>query len=357
MSISSTSVSREPVADSTAEYTLVSVDPSSPELHDFANFPHENSLNTLASPAAEVTRQLGPDSLFYRHGEARLFACYKNKQMIGRVVASVDQNLPDRDVGHFGYFEVCPDKTCARMLMQASEAWLKEKGKTRIEGPINLNMLAGYRFQVEGFDSQAFPGEPRNPKYYPDLVGACGYREVARWQSWDISPLALRFLRAINWMQRPKRRATRDRDYRVEVLRTDCLEEETRKIHRLVHDIFADNYGFSAVDLAEHIQMQGESMDGSAKVAGAFLYHSTQPEPVGFSYGFYMGRTAVFHTFGVTKEHRGTGGADLLFSAALKEIRSQGVSRAIGALAKEGKSKYERVGKPRRAYAIVGRNL
>jgi len=357
MLISPASGNRDRITDSDAEYTIASVDPSSPEFHDFANFPHENSLNTLASPAAEVTRQLGPDSLFYRHGEARLFACYKNKQMIGRVVASVDQNFPDPDVGHFGYFEVCPDKTCARMLMHASEAWLKEKGKRRIEGPINLNMLAGYRFQIAGFDSRAFPGEPRNPEYYPDLISSCGYREVARWQSWDISPLALRFLRAVNWIQRSKRRATRDRGYRVEMLRVDCLEEETRKIHYLVHEIFADNYGFSAVDLAEHIAMQGGSMDGSVKVAGAFLYHSTQPKPVGFSYGFYMGRTAVFHTFGVPKEHRGTGGADLLFSAALKEIRSQGVSRAIGALAKEGKSKYERVGKPRRAYAVVGRDL
>ena len=357
MLISPASGNHDRLIDGDAEYTIASVDPSSSEFHDFANFPHENSLNTLAPPAADVTRQLGPDSLFYRHGEARLFACYKNKQMIGRVVASVDQDFPDADVGHFGYFEACPDKTCARMLMQASEAWLKEKGKRRIEGPINLNMLAGYRFQTAGFDSRAFPGEPRNPEYYPNLIRSCGYREVARWQSWDISPLALRFLRAVNWMQRSKRRATRDRGYRIEVLRVDCLEEETRKIHHLVHEIFADNYGFSAVDFREHIAMQGGSMDGSAKVAGAFLYHSTQRKPVGFSYGFYMGQTAVFHTFGVTKEHRGTGGADLLFSAALKEIRSQGVSRAIGALAKEGKSKYERVGKPRRAYAVVGREL
>ena len=104
MLISSASGSRDPVADSTAEYTIASIDPSSPEFHEFAQFPHKNSLNTLASPAADVVRHLGPDSLFYRHGEARLFACYKNKQMIGRVVASVDQNFPDPGVGHFGYF-------------------------------------------------------------------------------------------------------------------------------------------------------------------------------------------------------------------------------------------------------------
>jgi len=350
-------VRRDCSTDSILEYTVASIDPSSTEFYDFAALPHSDSLNSLAPSAADVMQQLGADSLFYRHGETRLFACYRNGQLVGRAVASVDHNFPEQDVGHFGYFEVCPDKACAEMLMQACEEWLREKGKKRIEGPINLNMLAGYRVQTAGFDTQAFPGEPRHPDYYADLLASFGYREVAVWQSWDISPLALLGLRAIDWLQRAKRRATKSSGYRIEVLRTDRLEEETRKIHYLVHEVFADNYGFSPIDLAEHIQMQGGAMDGSAKVAGAFLYHSTQREPVGFSYGFYMGRTAVFHTFGVTKAHRGSGGADLLFHQGLQEMRSQGVSRAIGALAKAGKSKYERIGRPRRAYAIVGKDL
>jgi len=343
--------------DSIAEYRIASIDPASPEFNDFATLPHARSLNSLAPSAADVTLQLGADSLFYRHGEARLFACYRDGQLVGRAVASVDHHFPDPDVGHFGYFETTNDKSCAEKLMQACEEWLRNKGKKRIEGPVNLNMLAGYRVQTAGFDTRAFPGEPRNPDYYPNLLGSLGYREVALWQSWDISSLALLGLRAIDWLQRSRRRATRNCGYRIEELRTDRLEEETRKIHRLVHEIFADNYGFSAIDLAEHMQMQGSAMDGSAKVAGAFLYHSTNPEPIGFSYGFYMGPVGIFHTFGVTKAHRGTGGADLLFHQGLQEIKSQGVSRAIGALAKAGKSKYERIGRPRRAYAVLGRDL
>ena len=357
MLFSQASETRDRTTDSIVEYTIASIDPSSPEFHDFAALPHVSSLNALPPSAADVMLQLGADSLFYRHGEARLFGCYRNGKLVGRVVASVDHDFPDQEVGHFGYFEACSDEACAEKLMQAAEKWLREKGKSRIEGPINLNMLAGYRFQTKGFDTQAFPGEPRNPDYYPELFSTLGYREVALWQSWDISRLALLALRAFDWLQRARRKATMSDGYRIEALRTDRLEEETRKIHCLVHEIFADNYGFSSVDLAEHIQLQGAAMDGSAKVAGAFLYHLTKREPVGFSYGFYMGQTGIFHTFGVTKAHRGTGGANLLFHQGLQEIKSQGVLRAIGALAKAGKSKYERVGKPRRAYAVVGRDL
>jgi GNAT superfamily N-acetyltransferase len=343
--------------DSIAEYRIASITPSSPEFHNFATLPHARTLNTLAPSAADVVLQLGVNSLFYRHGEAQLFGCYKDGQLVGRAVASVDHHFPDPDVGHFGYFETTNDKSCAEKLMQACEEWLREQGKTRIEGPVNLNMLAGYRVQTAGFETQPFPGEPRNPDYYPKLLRCVGYREVAFWQSWDISSLALLGLRAIDWLQRFRRRATRASGYRIEELQTDRIEDETRKIHRLVHEIFAENYGFSAIDFAEHMQMQGSAMDGSVKVAGAFLYHSTQSDPVGFSYGFYMGPVAIFHTFGVTKAHRGTGSANLLFHQGLREIKNQGVSRAIGALAKAGKSKYERIGRPRRAYAIFGREL
>lgn len=340
-----------------AEYTIVTIGCSSPEFRHFAELPHVQSLNPLAPSAADVFLQLGADSLFYRHGEARLFGCYRNGELVGRAVASVDNRFPDPDVGHFGYFETCPEWACAKKLMQACEEWLREKGKKRIEGPINLNMLAGYRVQTAGFDTPAFPGEPRNPEYYPGLLDSLGYRKVALWQSWDISPLAMLGLHTIDWLQRSKRRASIDNGYRIEALRPDCLEEETQKIHCLVHEIFADNYGFSAIDLAEHVQMQGAAMDGSVKARGAFLYHSSQREPVGFSYGFNIDRIAILHTFGVIREHRGTGGADLLFSFGLAEIRSLGVRRAIGALAKEGKSKYERIGRPARAYEIVGKDL
>ena len=348
---------RDGSAGNVADYTIAAIDHSSPEFHEFAKLPHLRSLNSLAPSAADVMRLLGPDSLFYRHGETRLFGCYKNGQLVGRVVASIDYDFPDAEVGHFGYFEVCPDKACAEMLMQACEEWLKDKGRKRIEGPINLNILAGYRVQTAGFDTEAFPGEPRNPEYYPGLLDSLGYRKVALWNSWDISAWAQRALRAVDWLQRSKHRATRSRGYRVEALRTDRLEEETCKIHHLVREIFTDNYGFSAIDLAEHMQMQGSAMDGSATVTGAFLYHAADRNPVGFSYGFYIGRTAILHTFGVTSEHRGRGGADLLFHAGLQDVYRKGGSTAIGALAKEGKSKYERIGNSSRSYAIYGRDL
>jgi len=344
-----------PIGD--AGYSVSIIDPASPELHDFAELPHVRSLNALAPTAGHVILQLGADSLFYRHGETRLFGCYRCGQLVGRVVAWVDYRFPDQDVGHFGFFEVCPEKPCAVLLMRACEMWLRARGKKRIEGPVNLNILAGYRMQTAGFETDAFPGEPRNPAYYPELFRSLGYRELARWNSWDISLWGLFGLRVLDRLNRQKRLAARAHGYHVEPLRQDCLTEETRKIHVLVHEIFADNYGFSPIDLAEHIQMQGTAMDGSAEVRGAFLYHGERADPVGFSYGFYMGRVGIFHTFGVAPAHRGSGGADLLFHDGLRNVRDDGVSRVIGALAKEGRSKYEHVGRPGRAYAIVGNGL
>ena len=126
---------------SIAEYRIASINPSSTEFQDFASLPHTRSLNPLAPSAADVVLQLGVDSLFYRHGEARLFGCYRDGKLVGRAVASVDHHYPDPDVGHFGYFETTNDKSCAEKLMQECEEWLRKQGKTRIEGPVNLNVL------------------------------------------------------------------------------------------------------------------------------------------------------------------------------------------------------------------------
>jgi hypothetical protein len=340
-----------------ADYTLATIDPSSPEFREFADLPHVRSINPFAPPASEVALQLGADSLFYRHGDARLFGCYRNGQLVGRAVASIDHRYPDPDVGHFGFFETGPERVCAGMLMGACEEWLRQRGKRRIEGPMNLNMLAGYRLQTAGFDTSPFPGEPRNPRHYADLLGTLGYRDVALWRSWDIGPLALLGLHAIDWLQRAQRQASVARGYRVEALRPDDAAENIRKIHRLVHEIFADNYGFSAIDFAEHIQMQGAAMNDSTNISGAFLYHSSQRDPVGFSFGYYTNQLAILHTFGVTQLHRGSGAADLLFSNGLREMRKHRIRSAIGALAKEGKTKYQRIGRPARTYKIVGKEL
>jgi len=351
------SPARQTSQSSDEDFIVTDIVPSSPEFREFSELPHVCALNPLAPPAADVILQLGTDSLFHRHGETRLFACYRKGRIVGRAVASIDYQFPDADVGHFGFFEVCPERACAAKLMHACEEWLRQKGRKRIEGPVNLNMLAAYRVQTAGFDTLAFPGEPRNPPHYAELLGELGYRDVALWQSWDISPLAFLGLRAIDFIQRSKRRATRACGYHVERLRTDRLGEEVRKIHVLVHEIFADNYGFSVVDLAEHLQMQGGAMDDSMDVVSAFLYHTSQSDPVGFSYGFCMEGFAILHTFGVTKAHRGSGAANLLFSDGLQDIHRRGVRSAIGALAKEGKSKYERIGRPARAYKILGKVL
>ena len=54
-------------------------------------------------------------NLFFRHGDAQAFICKQGADVVGRVVASYDQNLlSDEKVGHFGYFETVHDPDVAQ---------------------------------------------------------------------------------------------------------------------------------------------------------------------------------------------------------------------------------------------------
>ena len=78
-------------------------------------------------------------------------------------------------IGHIGYLFV-EAEVYSKKLIEKAEAWLNKKGVTDVHGPLNLNILNGYRLQMEGFDKPAFPGEPRNPSYYKGFLEKSGYK-------------------------------------------------------------------------------------------------------------------------------------------------------------------------------------
>ncbi len=74
----------------------------------------------------------------------------------------------------FGFYESLNDPETARALCDAVAAWGAAKGMEILRGPMSLNMNDECAFLVEGFDSPPAIMMPYNPKYYLDLMEACG---------------------------------------------------------------------------------------------------------------------------------------------------------------------------------------
>ena len=91
---------------------------------------------------------------FYRHGDAVLFLARKNREIVGRIMASDDPNynaLHQSNVGCFGLFECINNRDVAAALFERAENWLRERGRTEIMGPIDYSTNYVCGLLIDGF--------------------------------------------------------------------------------------------------------------------------------------------------------------------------------------------------------------
>ena len=77
-------------------------------------------------------------SYFFEIGDAEYFLAYRNGKPVGRITAHVNhlyEEKYDTGTGFFGFFEAVNDPDVAQALFNSASNWLKEKGKTMMNGP------------------------------------------------------------------------------------------------------------------------------------------------------------------------------------------------------------------------------
>lgn len=110
---------------------------------------------------------------FWKHSEARLFVAYKDDIAVGRIAAIIDHNfskINGKKVGLFGFFECIPDFKIASALLSIAQEWLRTKGITVMQGPINGRVDMGSGFLLEGFNSTPYLLGHYSPQYYIDFA-------------------------------------------------------------------------------------------------------------------------------------------------------------------------------------------
>lgn len=133
-----------------------------------------------------LDRRRGP---FFEIGEAEYFLAFRNGNPVGRLSAHINR-LHDTyhgpETGFFGFFECIPDRDVAAALFEAAAAWLRERGKTRLVGPLNFCIYDEVGLLVEGFDSMPAIFQTHNPPYYQDLLTSLGFVKAMDWHAYKI---------------------------------------------------------------------------------------------------------------------------------------------------------------------------
>ena len=176
---------------------IVPLDFNDPRLNDFIRLPwrvNENDANWVPPIIREVKKNLNPDKgPFYEFGEAQLFLALRNGEPVGRISAHTNGRWDEKyqdGTGFFGFFACLDDPEAAAGLLDAASAWLKERGKTRILGPLSFSIYDDeVGVLVDGFDTMPVILQSHNPPFFQTLLRKWGMRKAVDWYAYKVHRL------------------------------------------------------------------------------------------------------------------------------------------------------------------------
>ena len=191
---------------------------------------------------------------FFDHVQAAFWVARVNGRDVARVAAVIDADyikFHGEQTGYLGMFECPDDPALARQLVDRAASWLKERGMTRMIGPLELstNYISGVL--VDAFDRDPGINMPYNPPYYDRLLKDCGMTKAKDLLHWGLDPkqpVPERVVRVADKMA--ERRGVKIRtmsfaDWDAEVLRT--LE--------VYNDAWEKNWGFVPIGEKEYLHI------------------------------------------------------------------------------------------------------
>jgi GNAT superfamily N-acetyltransferase len=184
---------------------------------------------------------------WFSHAEAQLFLAERGGQVVGRISAHIDTlalTMPAAQgfgpgCGQFGLFDA-EDENTAKALINAAEGWLRNKGMTRVLGPISMSIWEEPGLLIQGYDhSPTIMMGHAKPEYRGWIEGA-GYMPAKTLYTYDLDitqefpPIVKRIIES----------GEKNPRIRIREVDKSKFDEEAAIILAILNDAWADNWGF-----------------------------------------------------------------------------------------------------------------
>jgi len=163
------------------------------ERRQFIELPFRlHSTSPYWVPPLRLERRLFLDpkhNAFFTHGEAQLFLAWRGERVVGRVSAQIDRAFNEfhgNAWGHFGFLEFEDDPGVVSALLDAAAAWLAERGRDRMVGPVDFTMNDEAGVLVEGFDREPMVKQPWHPPHYRHRCEEAGLEKAMDLLMWEL---------------------------------------------------------------------------------------------------------------------------------------------------------------------------
>ncbi len=152
------------------------------DLKDFIYLPakihkdHKNWLPPIYMDEWELYNKKRNKS--YEYTDAVLYLAFRGKKVRGRIMGLINKRYNEIHKeyhGRFCFMECFEDKEVFHALIKKIEDWAREKGMTRLVGPLGFSDKDPQGFQISGFDLPYIFTAPTNYPYLPQMLEEEGY--------------------------------------------------------------------------------------------------------------------------------------------------------------------------------------
>jgi len=126
---------------------------------------------------------------YFKHATAQEFLARRDGRVVGRISAQIDESYDAEHgpgTGMFGFLELEDDAEVAQALILAAQAWLAERGRHHMIGPMDYTMNDEAGLLVEGYLREPMIKQPWHPAYYQRLVEGTGLTKAIDLLMWEL---------------------------------------------------------------------------------------------------------------------------------------------------------------------------
>ena len=327
---------------------------------------------------------------FFAHARFQLFLATRGGELVGTIGAVVDDNhnkFHNELMGAFGFLETIEDQAVADALLSAAEEWVRAQGMSIIRGPLNFSTNQEIGTLIEGFEEPPMVMMTYNPRYYPRLIEAHGYRKSMDAYAWIVD-LKEDLEKAPSKLAHVAQKAAQKQGIRVRTIDMRNFRREVEIVKQVYNQAWERNWGFVPMTDAEfeflvvslkplidpNLIFIAETADG--KPAGVSLTLPDLHQALRWSGGGHMwplglpkflwhkrkinqGRLLIM---GMIEQYRGRGADAIFYFETAKSMLAHGYKRVEGSWVLETNTMMnliiERMGADRyKTYRIYERSL
>ncbi len=191
----------------------------------------------------------------FRFCEAECFIAERGGKMVGRVAAIINHRANEkwktRNV-RFGWIDFIDDTQVTKALLDAVEAWGKERGMDTIVGPLGFTDLDPEGMLTDGYDQLSTMNSIYNYPYYPEHMRSLGYEKETGWvERKAFCPKTPEHFGNFHKYQKIADMVSRRYGFRLKKFKNKREIREggyIQKVLGVVNSSYADLYGYSELD-------------------------------------------------------------------------------------------------------------